>query len=64
MLNKTVSRKHQNRLNKGHIPDLVIYSFLHRVYPDIDTNKPTHQLRAIYYNTIKRIQKDREEKGV
>lgn len=41
------------------MPDLVVYGFLKRVYPDIDLNKPIRQLRAIYWNTIRIIQKER-----
>lgn len=43
----------------GYIPDIVIYAFIRRNYPALNMNKPSRQLRAIYYSVINRIQKER-----
>jgi hypothetical protein len=42
-------------LKMGYVSDLTIYAFIRRIYPSLDMNKPSRQLRAIYYNTINRI---------
>ena len=42
-----------------YISDLAIYAFIRRNYPALDMNKPSRQLRAIYYSVINRIQKER-----
>jgi hypothetical protein len=42
-------------LKMGYVSDLAIYAFIKRVYPNISIDRPSRQLRAIYYNTINRI---------
>ena len=44
----------------GYVSDLAIYAFIKRIYPNMDMNRPSRQLRAIYNSILYRIQKGKE----
>jgi len=46
-------------LKMGYVSDLTIYAFIKRIYPNMNMNRPSRQLRAIYHNTVAKIQKER-----